>query len=81
MAKAFEEQRRSPDVAALSFEERLGLMVDREAAERDTGRLVVRLKFASLRQNAVVEDGDLRTPAKSTATCSRSSSPARLGPR
>ena len=62
MAKAFEEQRRSPDVAALSFEERLGLMVDRKAAERDTRRLVVRLKFASLRQNAVVEDGDLRTP-------------------
>ena len=62
MAKAFEEQRRSPDVAALSFEERLGLMVDREAAERDTRRLVVRLKFASLRQNAVVEDVDLRTP-------------------
>jgi DNA replication protein DnaC len=62
MAKAFEEQRRSPDVAALSFEERLGLMVDREAAERDTRRLAVRLKFASLRQNAVVEDVDLRTP-------------------
>ncbi|HXZ16124.1 MAG TPA: IS21-like element helper ATPase IstB [Roseiarcus sp.] len=61
MAKAFEEQRRSPDVAALSFEERLGLMVDREAAERDTRRLAVRLKFASLRQNAVVEDVDLRT--------------------
>ena len=35
MAKAFEDQRRSPDIAALSFEERIGLMVDREAAERD----------------------------------------------
>ena len=62
MAKAFEEQRRSPDIAALSFEERLGLMVDREAAERDTKRLGARLKFAALRQNAVVEDVDLRTP-------------------
>ena len=62
MAKAFEEQRRSTVVAALSFEERLGLMVDREAAERDTRRLAVRLKFAFLRQNAVVEDVDLRTP-------------------
>src|SRR5208283_3679565 len=62
MAKAFEEHRRSSDIAALSFEERLGLMVDREAAERDTKRLAVRLKFASLRQNAVVEDVDLRTP-------------------
>lgn len=62
MAKAFEEQRRSPDIAALGFEERLGLMVDREAAERDTKRLGARLKFAALRQNAVVEDVDLRTP-------------------
>ena len=62
MAKAFEDQRRSPDIAALSFEERLGLMVDREAAERDTKRLATRLKFAALRQNAVVEDVDLRTP-------------------
>jgi len=62
MAKAFEEQRRSPDIAALSFEERLGLMVDREAAERDTKRLATRLKFAALRQNAVIEDVDLRTP-------------------
>ena len=35
MAKAFEEQRRSPDLDALPFEERIGLLVDREAAERD----------------------------------------------
>jgi len=62
MAKAFEDQRRSPDIAALSFEERIGLMVDREAAERDSKRLSTRLKFAALRQNAVVEDVDLRTP-------------------
>ena len=62
MAKAFEDQRRSPDITALSFEERIGLMVDREAAERDSKRLSTRLKFAALRQNAVVEDVDLRTP-------------------
>src|SRR3954447_24461306 len=62
MAHAFEEQRRSPDLDALSFEERLGLLVDREAAERDTKRLVARLKFASLRQDACIEDVDLRTP-------------------
>ena len=62
MAKAFEDQRRSQDIATLSFEERLGLMVDREAAERDTKRLATRLKFAALRQNAVVEDIDLRAP-------------------
>ena len=56
MAKALEEQRRQPDVVALAFEERLGLLVDREAIERENKRLVSRLKFASLRQSAVVED-------------------------
>jgi len=62
MAKAFQDQRSSPDLAALSFEERVGIMVDREAAERDTKRVAARLKFASLRQDACVEDIDLRTP-------------------
>ena len=62
MAKALEEQRRSPDLDALSFEERVELLVDREAAERDTKRLTTRLKFAALRQSACVEDVDLRTP-------------------
>ena len=52
MAKALEEQRRQPDVASLTFEERLGLLVDREAIERENKRLASRLKFAGLRQNA-----------------------------
>ena len=34
MAKAFEEQRNAPDLGALSFEERVAIMADREAAER-----------------------------------------------
>jgi DNA replication protein DnaC len=62
MAKALEEQRRQPDIAALGFEERFALLVDREATERDNKRLVTRLRFASLRQNAVVEDVDTKTP-------------------
>lgn len=62
MARAFQDQRASPDLSALSFEERVGIMVDREAAERDTKRLTARLKFAALRQDACVEDIDLRTP-------------------
>src|SRR3974377_348337 len=56
MAKAFEEQRQQPAVSSLTFEERLGLLIDREAVERESKRLVTRLKFANLRQNATVED-------------------------
>ena len=56
MAKAFEEQRQQPNVASLTFEERLGLLVDREAIERENKRLVTRLKVANLRQNATIED-------------------------
>ena len=62
MAKAFDDQLRQPDAAALTFEVRLGLMIDREVTERDNKRLVARLKFAALRQAAVIEDIDLRTP-------------------
>src|SRR5215468_9070524 len=60
MAKALDEQGRQPDIAALAFEERLALLVDREATERENKRLVTRLRFASLRQNAVVEDIDMK---------------------
>ena len=38
MAKAFEEQRRSPDLDALSFEERVGLLVDRETGDTEVVR-------------------------------------------
>ena len=51
-----------PDAATLTFEVRLGLMIDREVTERDNKRLVARLRFAALRQTAVIEDIDLRTP-------------------
>lgn len=61
MAKAFDDQMRQPDIDTLSFEQRLGLMIDREVTERENRRLVTRLKFASLRQTAVIEDIDLRT--------------------
>ena len=61
MAKAFDDQLRQPDVDALSFEGRLALMIDREVTERENRRLITRLKFACLRQTAVIEDIDLRT--------------------
>jgi len=50
MAKALDDQRRQPDIAALSFEERLALLLDRETIERENKRLVARLRFAALRQ-------------------------------
>lgn len=62
MAKALDDQGRTPACEVMTFEERLGLLVDREAAERDTRRLATRLKFAALRHAASVEDADLRTP-------------------
>jgi len=60
MATALEEQRRQPDIAALDFEERLALLLDRETMERENKRLRARLRLAALRQEAVVEDVDLR---------------------
>ena len=59
MAKAFDDQRRQPDVAALPFEDRLAIMVDREVVERQNKCLATRLKFAGLRHLAVVEDGGI----------------------
>jgi DNA replication protein DnaC len=61
MAKAFDDQMRQSDIDTLSFEQRLGLMIDREVTERENRRLVTRLKFAALRQTAAIEDIDLRT--------------------
>ena len=61
MARAIDDQRRQPDIAALSFEERLALLLDREATDRENKRLTARLRFAALRQAAVVEDVDLRS--------------------
>ena len=62
MAKALAEQRDQHNVEGLTFEERLGLLVDREAIERENKRLVTRLKFANLRQNATIEDLDTKAP-------------------
>jgi DNA replication protein DnaC len=62
MAKAFTELQNNSEAADLTFEERLGLMLDREADLRATKRLQTRLRQAKLRLQAAVEDVDLRTP-------------------
>ena len=46
MAAALTEQMALPDIDALSFEERLGLLVDRELTERDNRRTANRLRRA-----------------------------------
>lgn len=60
MADAFEEQMLQPAAQSLSFEERLGLLVDREATSRDNRRLKRLLKGARMKYGACVEDIDYR---------------------
>ena len=62
MATALAEQLGSPQVEALEFEERLGLLVDRELTERHSRQLTNRLRRARLRHAACVEDIDFRQP-------------------
>jgi DNA replication protein DnaC len=74
--QALLEQTQRPEIAALRFEERLGLLVDRELTAREDRRLKTRLHKAKLRQTACIEDIDYRHPRgldkslmRSLATC------------
>ena len=62
MVHALSEQMQMPDITELSFEERLGLLVDREITARDNRRLTTRLQRAKLRQSAGLEALDYRHP-------------------
>ena len=62
MLNAFEQQQSQPDTHDLSFEERLGLLVDREMLYRENKRLERLLRGAKLRVNACIEDIDYRHP-------------------
>jgi DNA replication protein DnaC len=62
MAKALAEQAQIPDIQTLTFEERLGLLVDRELTERHNRQTSTRLRRARLKQTAVAEDIDYRHP-------------------
>src|SRR6516225_6950380 len=62
MADAFIELQNQPQAADLGHAEWLALLLDREAANRNTKRLQVRLRSAKLRHGqAAVEDVDYRT--------------------
>ena len=76
MAAALTEQMALPDIDALSFEERLGLLVDRELTERNNRRTSNRLRRARLKHQATIENIDYRHPrgldkalVQSLATC------------
>jgi len=58
MASGLNEQREHPDYAAMSFEDRLGLLVDAELLQRENRRLERTLKLAKLRSRCVVDDID-----------------------
>ena len=62
MIKALSEQMEQSDINKLSFEERLGFLIDREAIDRENRRLKTRLIKAKLKQSATIEDIDYRQP-------------------
>lgn len=62
MLKSFQEQAEASEYAHMSFEERLGIMIDREVNERDNRGLKTRLRKAGLRQQACMEDIDYQHP-------------------
>jgi DNA replication protein DnaC len=60
MAKAFSETQGSAEAQALGHGEWLALLLDRESAYRYDKKLASRLRYARLRQQALVEDIDYR---------------------
>jgi len=60
---ALEEQNQNPHYAELSFEERLGLLVDIETTRRKNNRLQRRIKAARFPLQATLQDLDL-SPAR-----------------
>jgi DNA replication protein DnaC len=61
MGSAIREQMTDPAALGLSFDERLGLIVDRQWDLKETRGLRRRLQVARLRQQAAVEDIDFAT--------------------
>lgn len=62
MAEALQQQMQEPDIHQLSFEERFGLLIDRQWDWRQNRALDRRLRSARLQGPACVEDIDYRTP-------------------
>jgi DNA replication protein DnaC len=62
MTEAFQQQLGGGEYARLSFEERLGLLVDNEWTAREQRKLGRRLRKAKLRYPASLEDVDFKHP-------------------
>ncbi len=60
MVKALEEQNASDNYKKLSFDERLGYLVDNEKLIRDNKRTAGRIRQAKLKQQACIEDIDIK---------------------
>ncbi|EKD84204.1 MAG: IstB ATP binding protein, partial [uncultured bacterium] len=61
MISALKEQQQNRQFKEMPFEDRFGMIVDREFNEQENKRLDLRLRKAKLRQTAVIEDIDFRT--------------------
>lgn len=59
-AHALEQQMESKNFDKLTFEERVGMLVDQEWTDRQTRKLTRRLAQAKLREEACIEDIDYR---------------------
>ena len=55
MAAALDEQMQMNSIDDMTFEERLGFLLDREMAVRQTRQMNTRLRKAKLRQNSCIE--------------------------
>jgi len=62
MAAALDEQMQMNSLVDLGFEERLGILLDREMAVRQTRRMNIRLRKARLRQDGCIENINFRHP-------------------
>jgi len=62
MAESFADQLKQPDMERLSFEERFGLIVDRQWTWKENNRMERYLKNARMKLAACVEDIDYKTP-------------------
>jgi DNA replication protein DnaC len=62
MADAFKEQLKQPETGELCFEERFGLLVDRQWTWKEDRRMKRLLSGAKLKINGCIEDIDYRAP-------------------